>query len=894
MLNQKKKGLVALLNSWRPFVEGIRGALKAKDFRKKTVCGILQMLDPDLSLWPGSLFRYVGGAIIGSGFLLGRKFLYGDIFRKFLERNNGAFKGAPLPVIQEFNKFAKNLFSENVAKQFFIEESLARRRLSPAEKLLARGERSMEQLKAFVLKMQGEQAAQSAPEDHPEVEEELPDYAFERKKALFSKKAFIDPRTVASFEKLYADGFEIDDKLKELIESSAEKYGRFVQNAMLALPKLSFGAFQDLQKTMRQQSSLLYLDDQEIKTLCSSSEEKRQELLQKKIQKMHKPFETIISQATHLKNDIEEMEKEMNRVRALLEPFMKKKDTRAKVEILLNELALLRFKESLLAEETATIEKKVAERKNKVKELLTSFQREFFDLLSELQKLQEDADKIKLGILHARWEIFSRNTPFPDLTELLERVEQNTLHTLEKCDEDLIIGQKSFDEMQSEMLDSLYTHNMKLLRWELLSRALRLKDIRGEVEKELLTLDRQIGLMKLSQNVPEELLSERKWLYSFFEKLLSPFALFKDTCDPESINVLFRYFWMDLDRFRSKGLVETAGTEKEVIHAFKSMQEIMEKISFGKTIRQSDLDTGIEAWLAQHDNEFALLPAIASYPYGKKEQFLRRLKVLRERKEQAEALARTVQAAKTFEPERIDALLEAFTLLRFPQNPFTPLEERFQNIEHILENIEEAIYCEIGFTDVKSRIEEGFAHNELIKASKKALPLAQKMVKERLEKLSKEKNFVGKVGLFLLQEADISLEDVFEAAHAISLLFFQQRLAVASALPNSFARPVLLFTLMRKIFSTLKKELPQEKGSKISELFTFSRQIFTLIFPIVSKDQLSEFLHEFAKRTRAIAEDVEISPLAELEMIEKELEPIISWESPIVSFVPGDLNFFLN
>ncbi len=881
MVQQKKKSLIELLNSWRPFIEGIRGALKARDYRKETICGILRMLDAELSLWPGSIFHYIGGVIIGSGFQVGRTLIYGDIFRNFLERNLRTFKGSPLVVVQEYNKLVRTLFSEQTANKYLLEESLARRRLSPEEKILARGHRSMERLHSLVLQAQKQGAPLPVEEERIEVEEEPHELVFERKKALFPRKTSLDQRTVDILEKMYGSGIEIDDQLITMLISEADSLERFVQNAYIALPKSSLGSFQDLQRSMHELNSVLYFDLEEVMQLCKAADHERKILIEKKTRDLEKHFEEILSQATRLKNDIEEIEKELMRAKTLLEPFVKKKDTKERTEVLLNELRRLEINESLLTEKTSFIEKEVRERKQKVKELLTSFQNEFFDLLAHLQTLEAKADRIKLGILHARWEIFSKHTPFADLNPLVERVKESILETLSQCDEELIIGQKSFDEIHSEMLDSLYTHNVKLVRWELLSRALRLKDIRLEVEKELFTLDRTIGLLKLCEEVPKSLLQERKWLYSFFKKLICPFEIFKDTCDPESINVIFRYFWLDLDRYRRGNenrlfFLQKVERQPVVVHAFKTTQEIMEKIDYGKS------------------EDFALLPFIAACPYAKKEEFLHKLKNFGERKNQAERLARAVQAAKTFEPERIDALLEATTLLRLSENPFVSLEERYEQMERILEQIEEAIFCEIGFTDSKSRMEAGYTLDELIKETRNFLPIARAMIRKRLETEAREKNFVGKIASLLLEEIEkIPADDVFEAAKSISLLFFQYRLLQQAVNPHSFARPVLLLTLVRKVLSSLSKAVPKEKASKISELFTFSRQLFGLLFPKLLRNELLEFLKEFSKRAKGIAGDTQIPLLSELEEIEGEIETTISWEIPIVSFVPGDLQFFL-
>ena len=109
MQQKRTRSLVERKNSWRPFLEGIQGALHARDFRKVTVCGILKMLDEDMSYTPSPL-HYLGGAIIGCGFPLGRRLLYEDVIERFLIRNKALFKGAPIIVIREFNTFLQTLF----------------------------------------------------------------------------------------------------------------------------------------------------------------------------------------------------------------------------------------------------------------------------------------------------------------------------------------------------------------------------------------------------------------------------------------------------------------------------------------------------------------------------------------------------------------------------------------------------------------------------------------------------------------------------------------------------------------------------------------------------------------------------------------------------------------
>lgn len=842
----KKKSLVEQMNSWKPFLDEINGSLKAKDFRKKTIIQALSTLDPDATSLTASFFRSCFGLLVGPGFFIGREALYGEIFDTFLAKNKSLFKRSPLIVIQTFNTFVKTLFVH--PEHRLLDESLARKTLTKEEKILKKAAISKKRLTAYIESL-GKKTPQKKEEEEvvEEEEEEISELGFEKRESLFSDMSPIDEKTRQFFEDVLETEGTVDAFCIAALEEKYSSFSHFIHTVPSTFPSSRYGPFLDLKAQIEALPQSLSFTEEELKTLLKRSPEEREKILTHKVAAAKEPFEAIIKKAVDLNNLIEKINLDIADLKTILAPFLKKVDTKSRVEILLSELNLLEITKNMLEKRAEDLKAELELRKEKVEKLKKSFETEFRDLLIYIRNLEFQLDEARWSIVFSRIEIFSKKQPYPDLSNLVDDVRSDLIALLKKCGEDVIIGKKNIRDIIKEMLDASYAHNVKLIRKETMGRSLRLKDIREEVEKELHDLDCSLSLMK-RETISQDILSKRTWLFNFFTKLSSPFLIFKDTYDPASINTLFRYFWTDLDRWRQT----------------KVKNEFIEK------------------------KEPCSLPLthIAQLPYAEREHKLLLLKTLEEKKKNIISCARAIQAVKTFEPERIDSLLEALTLLQFPEDIFTPVDSWLKTTQNILEKIEEEVFCEASFLDERGRLEPGFAINELKATLSPHLATMTSYVETCFKNIEEQSSdsFTQHAASFFREELKIESGDFFETCKKIGKHILYRRLLLDTN-PRA-SKAMLLPPIINRFL------IKKAGDAHIDELISYSRGLFDIFYSTQDPtEKIIGFLQEFSKRAQALYGEDSIVKVCFL--LQNELKSK-TFETPVLSFVPGDLSFFRN
>lgn len=949
--SMEKKSILERTNSWRPFITEVHGAVTAKDYRKKTVASILHIVDPELSMWPGSFWRYFRGHFIGIGFPSGRETLYKVPFEQFLERKGYVFENAPLQAIQEFNALITALFSPPVAEHFVLNEKLARERRSRIEEAIAKEQKAKKDLTEFAFAFQKELTAPVKEEGRREEEAPVEVRAApEGPPSLFSAFSPLDQETKERIERILGPL-----PPKDTEASPQQKYGQQVisllekairasqlsrQNLLITLTSPRLLSFADLLQRAKAMSA--FAPDEAFLTKCFQEPdiEKVGNRINDCLSELERPFSSFIEKAEKRTKLIQEIKREAERLEELMKPFVLKKDLKEQAEILLSQIAIIQIPETLYKEtNTESVEKaikKVEERLNTVSSRVESQFREF---ILQNRQLSRSAGFLKMLLFAARWELVSGATPYPDLFSTIIRIRDQLLQSVENQRQLLLSGKATLSEYALSIVSVIYETDVRVLRGELTARSLRLKDLRLALLPHLQGLDRMLSLLALSGNVAEKELGYRQWIADFFFKLLSPYKLFKDTYDPESINILFRYWWLDLERFLT-------GKEARFITFLRSIEEsatrlirpiartldTVDKISGGtrqklyqqflevtKEKKGAEAVSTIDQWLRDEAKGLigSLLPQLSLLPQVDLEPLVERLLHIEERLRDVAHFAKAIQAVKTFEPERIDSLLEVCTIFpfveSFDQPPLIRLQNQVEKIEAAIQRIEEELFLELGLLDKKARLEAGYAITNLLPQTLLKVPSIITSISEHFRTLQQHTDpYVSSIAHFLLEEtsqlsasfAEIGFtqEALFPAFQKLTVLLFHREILNNALHPKNFARILLLLTATGQIVQRFRAMEAKGEiafvGTLIDELDALASSQWNIVAPdMLNKDHIHQMLEKFvvtAQRvitTSGLKERREAHLITGIERVSQELTEDITYDIPRLSFVPGDLGY---
>lgn len=950
-----KKSLLERTNSWKPFIDEIQGAVSAKDFRKSTVAAILHIVDPELSLWPGSLWHWLCGTMIGTGFPSGRTHLYTFPFKQFLARKGKVFDNAPLAAIQGYNALVSALFPQAAARCLLVDEQLARRRLSRVEAAIRKKESAQRATIAMGLEIGHELAAMEQPpsEASKPAAELAPATALsqisEAFHPLFSAFSEFDAAEQEMIERCIAASHRGDEETDEqqqqrerqvvsLLEQAVRTAKLQRQNSLIMLSSPQFFPFRDLLEAAADLPPFSL--DEPFLMECFQAPEAAAAHIDRLLRAYNARCAPLIEQASRRTKAIIEIKKETERLQKLLEPFLQKKDLAQRAEVLLSQLSIIQIPETLFettdSDEIATA---ISREQERLKKTSARIEEEFREFILQSRELTRTADFLKMMLVAARWEFISASTPYPDLFATVVKLRNQLLHTMEDACRTLLAGKTGLQDFTESLITSMYDVDIKVLRGELTARALRLKDLRNGMIPELLSMDRRLSLLALAGNTAEKTLLDREWISHLLFKLFSPYELFQDTYDPESINILFRYWWLDFERYlRGKQsryyafLHSIENNASALVRPIGRTLDCIEKVAGGKRLglyqefiditkgkKGAEAASAIEKWLHSQEQGLlgALLPQLSLIPQVEQEPLIERILQLEERKKEVSSFAKALQAVKTFEPERIDSFLELFSVFPliepFDQPVAIRLDNQLSRIESALQRIEEELIAELGLLDRKARMESGYAISNLLPQTLLKVPSIIASLSGHLRSLAQHTDpYVSSIAHFLLDDTSalsqsfaaigFDQEPLFTAFQKLAILLFYRKMLDNALRTKNFARPLLLTTATGQIVKRFrlmeaKGELPYV-GTLIDELDACSSSQWDIIAPdLLVNEEASNTLRTFitiAQRiiaTSGLTERREALLISGIEKVCRELSDNISYEIPRLSFVPGDLDY---
>lgn len=930
------KSILEKTNSWKPFVDAVQGALKAKDFRKSTVRSILKIADPDLSMWPGSTVKYCLGLLVGPGFVSGREAMFTKPFEEFLLRKGALFENAPLRVIKLFNQLVLALFSPQNASSFHIDESLARRRMTEEEKVIKKGGKAQARLTELI-----KNHARSVPHGAVEArEQKATQEEGQRTRPLFSPSSPLDLDTRKNIEELAAPSeltFDRSSTKKfekpiQIIERAVRAFRTVAEETTSKLSLSPLNKFKNISE------EALPLSKYSLgKPFLADLIEKESKVIEKELDDFFAPkkeaLTSLLDRAQKFNQSIEHVREEKEKLAARLSPFLTKKDFKGQVEIILSELNLLAIPDDLFSEKPDILDKKLHEKLRLLQTISEKIEKEFHALLIEVRELERSADFHKMFFFAARWEIIANSVPYPDLQKVIPEVRNSLCTRQQQQREALIGGTISLAEFMETLTTALYESDIRLIRGELTSRSLRLKDLRDAISAELLEVDRWLSLLHLAGGKDTVLSNERQWLSELFYKLLNPFSLFKEGYNPDSIHLLFRYWWNDLDKFRARKkrlytrfLHAIEGSAKCLIRPIAQALDLIEKegrakgkslyerfINATKNESLRGLMEAIIQWITTEDLSLIthLLIPLASLPFSELRTHVEKITKIEKRIDELTLFAQEVQRIRTFEPERLTSLLEIISVFPFlhtiKSNIAPSLSDHLQKVECALDTLEREVLSELGLLDKKARIEAGSALPALISHAGCLLPNILQTLKDQLRALGAPSDpFLSPVSEMLIKRASFLFkafpnsssdeESYFSYFQKVAVFLFSCKALKAAQNPKSFARILLTIPIIQNIIQNTDTVLKEEQ---LFSLETIGRNIWNDIsVDLNQKIRLHKNLCSFIQEASSIFKGTSLKQSLEghlirsLQEMSNQLEKNSFFETPCLSFTPGDLWFF--
>jgi hypothetical protein len=911
-------------NSWKPFIDRIEEAIQTRDFRKTSIQAILHFVDPMLSFWPGSIWKFFVSIVCGSGFENGRRAMFEEPFRKFVQKNYGLFVEAPLPAIQAFNKLVCTLFSKEVAGALLLDEQLARKRLSSRERLLKQGKTAEQSLLQFVVDHQRM--------DRGSLYKTL--YRSGEDESLFSSDSPLSAETQSCIERCireYKKKHGSKQPYKPAVQYLESQYQAFEQKTggciSALLSKNPHGRDVFDQAVL---DDVFRLDEKTLRSFFENLEH-FQESVSRFFTVKEQEIEERIQKAQKREEDIREIATQVRQLQALFEPLKEKKDVRQQVTAILAQLSCIPFSEEHLSEcSIQEIDNEILDKKEEMKRATRRIREEFYALLQKVRECNLEADFIWILVVLQRWEIVSGNVPYIDLKAGIPALRSAIFACLENARNEFISGKTTLSQFANKSFESLYTQDVRLLRGELTARSLRLKDIRRVVEQELIQLDRRIAILSLTKHPSTVLQEERAWLKNYHDRLIQPFLCFRESADLEALNAVFRFYWADIERF----LLRKEARDSAFRHGIASLSlddlrpifRVLDRLEhlddpvrkkvyqeFYQEVRTGDsevLASVLEKWMEKNGQrllELFLVP-LSLCEGNDQERAINELFLLEGRLQKIHEMAAAIQSVKTYEPEKISSLLECCVLIKISTCPILSSQQLFEHCEYIkgiLDVLEEEILIELGSLHKTFRIEEGHVAVRLQTSISRYLVHAKEFVLQVFQRNKKTSDPI--FNELVIQSIDeckkLQLdvhktdEDVFQEFQKLSVLIFRKRF-IAAARIAPFARAVLILDLLqaivKRVYGRLSQEVTQEDG-----LFEVLSSVWRSAWTFLCDEQLRSrwvgCVQDFLDNVRPIVErggDEETAKLYWLVKNEMKGQMVLA-TPPCVEFIPGDLSHVL-
>ncbi len=523
-------------NSWRPFYEMSTSIIKGRRFFTSDLLELLSYVDPKSS-FPRSWSQKLLGAVLGSGFEVGRIALYFRGFQEFCEKNLLEFDRAPLKVIQQFNSLLLHLFGER-AKKIYIHEALARdppssdyilQRLM----LLRNRERQEEERnkrstrRKNVPLMPLYEASSDIGSEESIQSEEL------SRKRTQSLVNYPFLKNLLVQRQLSSDEASTVDKALHLIE----KYEQIISLNHVRAENDLKAQYPDLY------SKLKTYQIPEEPFQCSL------DLLESVVSKK---FQEIVDGQESCFKEAQSRDSLRKDIQILVQGFISSLDALAVYKDLASELTNIRghFEAQIILKselEKIAIDSRdlVFEKKKRLLQgILHDFQAQYEELHLKAILIEQQKQSIVTLALCRLHEVWASLVPYPDEKSSFKIIQEDFLFRVKRILYQFDHGEVFLSQFQ-EVFEALpYDHDYILTRDENSFRAKRLKDIRQEV---LSLRSKASCLMYLSQSSSHLFIPIVEALNRLYTKISDPLSLFEGASEMEDISRVFRGLWIEFE-----------------------------------------------------------------------------------------------------------------------------------------------------------------------------------------------------------------------------------------------------------------------------------------------------------------------------------------------------------
>ena len=549
---------------------------------------------------------------------------------------------------------------------------------------------------------------------------------------------------------------------------------------------------------------------------------------------------------------LEEMERFYKKLQAALKPLEGYRDLLPRMQEIQRQCnAFLLTKREFIALAMQEVDALFEARYGKMKAL----QQEEVALQASLERdIRNFKHNISFQLATVRrrlFEIFTAETPFIDLSNDLQQLQQILFSKIENLLEKLKNGQMGLQDFQVATHDLAYDHDVLQLRGECRFRATRLRELRVECHKIERPLSDAFRLLKIAalerDPLAEEIAACTKRVSECIRKLENPYALFQEVkLQFEDVNRIIRTLWVELEAFQKEALDllkrVDARLSKELValdSALYSFLDDLEEVIKGVEGKRPDLLLPIKkrrgderslnqfkSVLQELESRFPFVAPISFFmqpaPSNMRQKLILQARELHTKIEATVAFAKNLQYMKVFDEERVDVILEAFEHVGFLEEGIS-FEEYKNRLLHAARLVEEEVLLDIGGLDMRALldIDEMRLQNVLKRAVKEkgAFPekadsafwLAQiqqacaKLFQERIEQMA----WLGNpYALHSLIQSRV--EDYIEPMHSRALFFDALRLLLVKT------ERATLEQAINKILSEIK--VPDE--GKQREMYT--------------------------------------------------------------------------
>lgn len=660
------ESLLRKTDSWKPFYDMCLQLVSKRRADKKDLLWLLQYVDPAASFQVAGGWNWFKALVLGSGFESGRKLLYWNGFQKFVSKNSLEFDGAPLKVIQQFNKLVLFLFGQSGTK-LFIDEAFARDGSNEMRikrlQLLAKARRKTDEMADAVNTPQppSEKIEEKLVLDHPLlIEYQGKTYSPTEKALLLHGYVLIKQLHT----RLLIDTAEARSKLQNRYPDLVNKIGSSDE----PFPRLTCS----LENLEAEITSIFHTRRKHL-TDCINEAHERDTLIQQ-VDELVEAFIVAVSR------------------------FSQYKDLKEEVDHIKTRFESERVLKAELAKGSGEDLSVLLERKKRFfHEMMNAFQNQFSKLCSDADSIEKLRAFTECALLIRLNGVFSGKIPYPDELDSLTKVQADfKLRTMKAIDE-VSSGRLTVHQFAILLNNLCYDHDLLRIRKENSYRAKRLKDFREEV----------LGLRLESYrlNFFSDLFGPvNVGLIKLYDRLSNPFVLFEGVREMEDVSRVMRSLWIEYEALqvefedaKEKGLKDNHEIAsfldklfddlEHVAHAFKD-----EKVSLVATYRIREASCAkLITIMKEIELHFPFASPLLNWrvvsdPLERRKKLID-LYRLELQKRHVIDLAKRAQALIVHEEERIDQILELFEGWGKEQGLNGLMESRLKTLQLVSEEL---------------------------------------------------------------------------------------------------------------------------------------------------------------------------------------------------------------